>query len=179
MKDIKGYESKYAACEDGRIWAFPKIGYAKAGRWSEGRYLKPYIMKNGYHVVSLFTNGSQKKFLVHRLIATTFIPNPKELQDTNHKDGNKSNNGLSNLEWCTRKENIHHAMKMGLFDNVGGNPPRGEDCVTSKLKDEQVREIRRLHSEENVSYAEIGRLFKTTKENVSFICRRKSWKHIL
>lgn len=69
----------------------------------------------GYRQVGLSANGHSKSVKVHRLVALAFIPNPQNKPDVNHKDGNKANNCLSNLEWCTEKENVQHAVRMGLF----------------------------------------------------------------
>lgn len=74
------------------------------------------ITHDGYHRVCLATPGysNGKEWAVARLVALTFIPNPNNLQQVNHIDGNKSNNAVSNLEWCTPKQNIVHAVKTGL-----------------------------------------------------------------
>lgn len=69
----------------------------------------------GYRNVGLSVNGQCKSFKVHRLVALAFLPNPQNKPDVNHKDGNKANNWLSNLEWSTEKENVQHAVRTGLF----------------------------------------------------------------
>lgn len=85
----------------------------------EGRIVECYQNKTSrgkrYSIVSLSLNGKQKHFYVHRLVAETFIPNPKSKPQVNHIDGNPSNNHYSNLEWCTNSENIQHAWDMGLI----------------------------------------------------------------
>jgi HNH endonuclease/NUMOD4 motif len=68
----------------------------------------------GYMQVQLIDGNKRKYFYVHQLVAKAFIPNPNDLPKVNHKDGNKSNNHYSNLEWCTQKQNIHHALQNGL-----------------------------------------------------------------
>lgn len=73
------------------------------------RKLKPGINSGGYKVVSLFKNGIAKQYYIHRLVAIHFISNPNNLPEVNHKDGDKSNNHVSNIEWCTHKTNIEHA----------------------------------------------------------------------
>ena len=78
------------------------------------KILKPRIHTNGYLRVSLCINGLAKDYLIHRLVASTFINNPLNKSDVNHIDGNKQNNNLINLEWATRSENQKHAFAIGL-----------------------------------------------------------------
>lgn len=79
----------------------------------------PYIGKRGYPVVSLQRDGKQYLRTVHILLARTFIPNPLNRMQVNHIDGNKTNYALSNLEWCTSKENMNHARLTGLHTSDG------------------------------------------------------------
>lgn len=73
--------------------------------------------RNGYMYVYLNKNAKGKNCRVHRLIAESFIDNPNNLPQVNHIDGNKQNNRVDNLEWCTSKENIRHSYKLGLSNN--------------------------------------------------------------
>ena len=75
----------------------------------KGLPLKPFINKNGYEMIHLSENGIFKEFSIHRLVATQFISNPENKPTVNHKDGNKRNNKVENLEWATQKEQSHHA----------------------------------------------------------------------
>lgn len=77
------------------------------------RFLK-CTNRKGYVKVTLCTNGVTKDFSLHRLVASTFIPNPNNLPQVNHIDGNKLNNNVSNLEWCTSSQNIKHAYDNGI-----------------------------------------------------------------
>lgn len=165
MKNIKGFKGLYSACEDGRIWAFPKTGY-KCGRWKDGRYLRHTIMKNGYNVVTLYRNGG-KKFLVHRLIAETFIPNPKKLSDVNHKNFDKSDNRIENLEWTTHAENTHHAARNGRYKSI------------TKLTEEEVIEIRRLYKKGGIFQRELAVRFNIDQTVISDIILNRVWKHII
>ncbi len=78
------------------------------------KILTPYKNKNGYLSYTFCQNGIKKTFRLHRLVGLYFIPNPNSLPYINHKDGNKINNHVENLEWCTAKENDNHARKTGL-----------------------------------------------------------------
>ncbi len=75
---------------------------------------KPFV-SNGYLSIYLFKNGKRYRKKIHRLVAEAFIPNPNNLPVINHIDGNKLNNIVSNLEWCTSKQNTIHAYKTGLM----------------------------------------------------------------
>lgn len=72
------------------------------------KYLKPGINSNGYLSVELFNNGESKRLLIHRIVAKAYIPNPNSFPQINHKDENRSNNDVSNLEWCTPKYNMNY-----------------------------------------------------------------------
>lgn len=106
-KDIKGYEGIYQVSNNGKV-----------RRWA--RYLKsykelsPYKTNGGYFRVSLCFKYERKLFLVHQLVAKSFVDNPKSLTEVNHIDGNKKNNFSYNLEWVSRSENIKHAILNGL-----------------------------------------------------------------
>jgi hypothetical protein len=78
-------------------------------------FLKIHVGTCGYYQLNTRDNYKQKTYLVHRLVAMAFIPNPNNLLEVNHKDGNKLNNRSDNLEWCTRSENIIHGFKNGLI----------------------------------------------------------------
>ncbi|MFD1205816.1 NUMOD4 domain-containing protein [Sporosarcina contaminans] len=117
-KDIPGYEGIYEACEDGRIRT--KEGKvtdsARHGRrvWKQ-RVLKQKVSKDNTCRVELYKNKKGKTWLVHRLIALTFIPLVEGKDYINHLDGNRLNNEVSNLEWCDHKENNNHAFDNNLM----------------------------------------------------------------
>lgn len=82
------------------------------------RILKTSIDSKGYHRIRITIERVKMSYKVHREVAKAFIDNPQELPQVNHKDGNKDNNSVSNLEWVTNQENAHHAVKSGLWDSV-------------------------------------------------------------
>ena len=84
------------------------------GNTEEIRALKSRKNKGGYSIINLHKNGKQYTKIIHRLVAQAFIPNPENKKEVNHIDGNKENNAITNLEWCTGKENKQHAWKIGL-----------------------------------------------------------------
>ncbi len=105
-KDIKGYEGLYQISNLGRVKSFR--GSAKLGKPKEF-ILKPCLINSGYYVVTLYANNRKKhKFQVHRLVAETFIDNPQGFPCVNHKDEDKTNNCVSNLEWCTYQYNNNY-----------------------------------------------------------------------
>lgn len=84
-----------------------------------GKHLKVNINHEGYKYVQLSTNGKRRNYRIHRLVAETFLKNEKKLPYVNHKDGNKLNNNIENLEWVTARENNIHARETGLIkDNT-------------------------------------------------------------
>lgn len=113
-KEILGYEGFYSVNESGDIFGLPISIIRKNGRKyiSKRRGISPSINSTGYYVVSLRKNGVQKTEKVHRLVAKTFLVNTQNKTDVNHIDGNKLNNCIENLEWCTKSENHIHKYKV-------------------------------------------------------------------
>ena len=91
--------------------------YGRVRNIATDRILIPRIKDTGYYQITLSLGGRSKKhtFKIHRLVAEQFIPNPDNLPQVNHIDGNKLNNCVDNLEWCNQSHNIQHAMALGLY----------------------------------------------------------------
>lgn len=112
-KDIKGYEGLYKISNTGKIKSYHTRGnHQKVGK---EHYITPSKTTTGYYKVELMKEHKRRGYKLHRLIALAFIPNPLNKPYINHIDGNKLNNSLSNLEWCTQKENVNHAYNAGLI----------------------------------------------------------------
>ena len=171
MRDIKGYEGQYAVTEDGRVWSYPRVIISKNHvyrDWSGG-FLRHGIGNRGYHHVTL-SNGKTKTRLIHRLVAEAFIPNPLGLAQVNHKNGNKNDNRVENLEWMTLQENMTHAAMMGL-------KPRGARHHMAKLNETKVVSIRKL-ARRGVSHTQLASEFGVGRTNIVKIVNRQIWKHL-
>lgn len=131
--------------------------------------LKPMITKDGYFYVGLYINRKRKYKNIHRLVAIEFIPNPENKPCVNHIDGNKQNNNVKNLEWCTYQENSRHSIDNGLQVNN-----KGENHNTAKLKELEAIEI--LNSEASIK--EMTEKFNISKHTVIAIRGGRLWKHL-
>lgn len=92
-------------------------GRVKSYKFGKERILKPGTNTKGYQIISICTNTLRPSKLIHQLVALSFIANPDNKPQVNHKDGNKLNNHIDNLEWVTIRENIQHAWDTGLFED--------------------------------------------------------------
>lgn len=117
-KDIIGFEGKYQVSDHGRVKALRKTVRYKDGRayTYEEKVLSQKSNPNGYQHLNLFiSTGNAKSIDVHRAVAFAFIPNPESKREVNHINGNKADNRVDNLEWCTSKENKAHGFLTGLY----------------------------------------------------------------
>lgn len=106
-KDIEGYKGFYKVSNLGNIKSLPRNGTV-----NEERIIKPCKNNNGYVKIGLNKEGIIKYKTIHRIVAESFIPNPNNLEQVNHINGNKEDNRVDNLEWCTQSENIKHCMNV-------------------------------------------------------------------
>lgn len=122
-KDIPGYEGSYQVSDRGRVKSLKRV-FLKRNNIPclvNEKILSPSYGGNGYPSVNLWRNKTYKTFLIHRLKAICFIPNPNNLTELNHKNGIKTDFSTANLEWCTHKENMMHAVREGLIKHKTGN----------------------------------------------------------
>lgn len=162
-KDIVGYEIEYQINQFGEIRTLkdsPKL--------KKYDVLKPQISKrNGYVYQMLYKNGKEKLLRVHRLVAMAFLPNPNNLPQVNHKDGNKQNNSVDNLEWCEQSDNMKHAYKNGL--QIPSENQRKAIINTNKLKQKKVCQIK--DGKIINTFSGISKASRQTKISISCISR--------
>lgn len=135
---IEGYDG-YEVSNFGRIKSLERMN--SLGRIVKERILKPSTNKYGYQQVSLFKNGKRKWFRVHRLVANTFIDNPNNLPQVNHIDECKTNNHISNLEWCTAEYNVNFGTRNEKVSKAlcGKNHPNSKQIIQLTLDNQVVR----------------------------------------
>ncbi len=154
---------KYKIQKNGKILSF-----------RYGKPLNPNVTKCGYEIVCLYFNGKKKWFSVHRLIALVHIENgnPIKFNVVNHKDGNKRNNKVSNLEWTTASRNKKHSFEIGT-----SKATKSENANFAVLTVNKVKQIKHL-LENNESCASIGRKFGVTTSNICRIKKGKTWRNV-
>lgn len=158
-RDIVGYEGIYSIDDTGKVYSYRRE-----------IYIRPH-QKNGYLAVHLNLNYKTKNCYVHRLVAEAFISNPENKKDINHKDGNRFNNNLSNLEWATRSENMVHAR------DVLHTLLLGEDNHANKLTLSQVLEIRSLGTQP-IPHQQIANKYNVSRRLIGQIIKKQRWKYV-
>lgn len=190
-KGIERYEDRRAAYQaciklfplttddlSGEVWRdidgyqISNFGRLKSFKRGKPKILIPLGNTKGYLCYSLYRDGSAKKFLAHVLVAQNFIPNPDNKPQINHRDGNKLNNHVSNLEWVTQSENMRHAVNSALIDSGG-------DCFGSKATDELARHIREIYQphDKNFGARALARKFGLSKGIVLAIVHGERYKN--
>lgn len=176
-KSINGYETLYEVSNRGRVRSVDRVFHGLHPRWGtpytrvhKGKVLKPGIQHVGHLSIQLSINGKAQTFLVHRLVAHAFIPNPDNLPFVLHKDDDPSNNRKSNLMWGTPQDNSADMVEKGRSSFGSRNP-------SAKLSEDDVRNIRRLFAQ-GFSGKEIAKLYSMNPATISEIRRDKLWKHV-
>ena len=126
MVDIPGYEGLYAITSCGKVWSYRKQ-----------KFLKYSTNQWGYYIAHLYDEaGNPKSWLIHRLVAIAYLPNPENLPQVNHKDEDKSNNCIGNLEWCTAQYNVDYGSRSKKTRKPVKNLTTGQvyDSVTEAAK---------------------------------------------
>jgi len=172
---VKGFEGIYEVSDCGNVRSLTRL--YKSDNFNKvfiGERLTDFKQPRfGYHVVTLYKKPYRKCTRVHRLVAQAFITNPYNLPEVNHIDGDKSNNCLENLEWCTSSENHYHAYATGLQMAVMGSK-HGH----AKLSEQDVYEIKILLKVRTYSHKFISNIYNISRQGISNIHAGHTWKHI-
>lgn len=164
-KDIQGYEGIYQISNLGEIRSFDRVVKYKNRYGNElqylkrGRKLQPIKTKNGYLLVTLSKNNKKERYLVHRLVAQAFVPNPYNLNEVNHIDEKPNNPLWTNLEWVTHKQNMNH----GTVKQRISNSSKGK-----KFKKETVKKISEKHCK-RIYCSELDMYFESINEGAKYI----------
>lgn len=173
-KDIKGYEGKY------QISSFGNIKSLNFNHTGKEKLLVKKVNHKGYEYVTLYNNGKQFYPRIHRIVAETFIQNLDNLPQVNHIDGNKCNNNVENLEWCTNLENMRHAIQNNLVRNKGKYNKRSKRVAQINEKNEIVNIFDSLGEASrylNIGYKVTGRLSMVCNNKINMAYGYK-WKFI-
>lgn len=165
-RPIEGYERMYEVSNLGRVRS--SDSYNRLGRLHlKGRILRPKIEPNGYLRATLFKEGKRKVFMIHRLVAQAFIPNPEGLPQINHIDEDKTNNRVENLEWCDGKYNMNYGTRTerGTKNSLQTKISKGlvdpEMCgIRTKDRNEYARMWYKKNREKRLEYQREYRLKK-------------------
>jgi len=161
-ESVVGYDGRYMVSNIGRVYSI-----------KTNKYLKQNI-RSGYPSVKLQFNCSKKTYSTHRLVAAAFIKNESGKREVNHRDGDKENNHVLNLEWATPSENMSHAVKNGL---VSLPSQMGESHSQSKLTNENVILIRLL-GRMGKPINHLSAVFGVSSPAVSMAANYKRWNHL-
>ena len=159
-----------------QIKNYPNYSVSNRGKIKNNKtclILKPMKARGNYLQVGLYKNKIMKRIAIHKLVLEAFICKRPPNKQTNHKDGDKANNSVTNLEWVTAQENITHAHKNGLSNS------KGSKNGNAKLKEFDVKFVKQLLKECNFEQRDIAAMVGVNKSAISKIATERTWKHIV
>lgn len=166
-RPVIGYEGLYEVSSYGRVRSLDK--YDSMNRFLRGRILRLFTDGLGYLRAQLYSNSKRKSFLVHRLVAQAFIPNPDNLPQVNHIDENPSNDNVDNLEWCDGKYNVNYGTRIDRIRDI-----RLKNGTYTGLSKEEYRKKRYQEKKDKIN----ERRREYYRENREKICeRQKEYNH--
>ena len=173
---IPGWEGAFEVRADGVIRSLDRqVRNIRGFRMVYGKIMPERINHNGYRTVSVSHRGKSSSISVHRALALAFIPNQEGKAQVNHKDGNKLNCSLDNLEWTTPSENVRHAFSIGLRRTSFAC---GSDCYAAKLTETDVHNIRRCYQAGGVTMAKLATHYGVHTNTVWKVVNRIKWRHL-
>lgn len=180
-RDVVGYEGLYQVSDMGRVQSLDRVTWIESSnkgyfRRFYGQLREPQNVGSGYLQLNLNRDGIKEQFYVHALVLRAFIGECPINMERNHLDGNKHNNRLDNLEYCTRSENEIH--KRRILKILPPPLPKGEEHWKSVLTEEGVRSIRKLYRDKKFTQVELAKMFDTSQTNISGVVNNLTWKDI-
>ena len=168
---LTNINERYSITTYGRVYSHYN------GKKRTGKFMKEYI-HNGYSTINMY-NTKHKTYLIHRLVAETFISNPENKTEVNHKDGNKLNNHIDNLEWCTSQENNQHAQDTGL--NLARKSIKQKTSVLKlnktkrKLTLNAANIIRTVYKNTKISQQSLAKKYNVSQGTIKNIINNKTY----
>ena len=171
--DIPGYGGLYQISTDGIVFSDKRQG-------SQGGIRSQYTDKQGYKRVSLTKDGKTRSYLIHTLIALTFLGERPKAVEVCHKDGDKNNNTVQNLYYGSRSENSQDSVRHGthnfLKHNFTGEYLAGENCNWAKLTEDAVRYIKQMKGQKSSRL--LAKELNVSQGSISAVWCGKSWRHV-
>lgn len=166
-RDVVGFEGFYQVSNHGRVKSLDRQVFYIDGRVRTfyGQILKLRLDSKGYYFVTLIKPGFKIQQRVHRLVAESFILNFQNKPCVNHKNSNRKDNIVDNLEWVTHKENTQHAIKKGLLYKPG-----------KKLDVEKINLIKKMYNSGTFTQQGLANIFSLSQSQISRIVGGKNWK---
>lgn len=161
LKDIEGFEGLYKVSNLGRLYSVRNNKFLKP---------TPNSLRTNRLYVKLYKDKKQYTFILPRLVAKAFLPNPDHLATVNHKDGNPLNNRVDNLEWLSNADNIRHAYRTGLQKS-------GHERSTAKYTKQEVLNMYRLH-DSGMSSNAIASLYEGSGRSIRRILSGERYKEL-
>ena len=159
-RPVPSFEGHYEVSTSGQV---------RSVKFGKQKLMRPTLDTDSYRGVCLCKQGTIIRRKVAKLVALAFIPNPENLPVINHKNGNKTDDNVGNLEWCSVKHNTRHAMRLGLLNC------RGEQNPGAKLTAMQVDRIRTLYADGDHTQRQLGKLFEVSQRAIGRIVNRTHW----
>ncbi len=165
MKSIQNFEGLYSITKDGKVWS----------HLGKGKWRKFGLINDGYFQINLRKNNKNNFFLIHRLVALAYIPNPQNKPRVNHINSKRTDNRVKNLEWVTHSEDIKHSYDFGNRKPIF---KKGENHGRAKLTLTQVLEIRKRKQPEDFYTNKIWKEYGISRVHYQAILNSKSWKEL-
>lgn len=167
-----GFEGLYMVSDLGRVKSLQKIRKNRYTYCVKGERILRQANKEGYLSVALADHGTPTSFTVHIIVASAFIPNPNNYPEVNHKNGNKKDNRVFELEWITHQQNIKHAFDIGIKNQIGSKCPR------AILNEDKVIEIRNKFRPLIYTRKMLSDEYGVSVATIKKVLNKSNWSHI-